>query len=167
MAVIEQHGAAADLHPIDIVESIAARSQWDFDRVGENEIAVAVEGVWRTYSLSLAWTAHDDLLRLLCTFEFAPPGERLAEIHRLLNLINDRLWGGAFVHWGDQGLVAYRGGLTLAGGAQATPEQVAAMLRAAVGLCERFHPAFQLVGWTEETAERALDVAIGEAYGTA
>ncbi len=167
MAVIEHHPTDTDLHPIDIVESLASQAQWDFDRVGENEIAMAIEGQWRTYSLSLAWTGHDDLLRLLCTFEIDPPAERRGEFLRLLNLANDRIWGGAFVHWPEQRLVAYRGGLTLAGGAQATPEQIEAMVLWAVGLSERFYPAFQLVGWSGEPAEQAVAVAIGETFGTA
>lgn len=167
MAAIEHRSPEPDLHPIDIVETLAAQASWDFDRVGENEIAMAIEGQWRTYSLSLAWTGHDDLLRLLCTFEMNPPAERLGEFLRLLNLANDRIWGGSFVAWPDQGLVAYRGGLTLAGGAQATPEQIEAMVLWAVGLSERFYPAFQLVGWAGESAEKAAEVAIEEAFGTA
>ncbi len=41
------------------------------------------------------------------------------------------------------------------------------MLLTAVGLCERFYPAFQLVGWGEEDAEAAANIAIDQAFGTA
>ena len=64
-------------------------------------------------------------------------------------------------------LMAFRCGLTLAGGAHATPEQIEAMVHNALGLSERFYPAFQLVGWGGDSAESAIDVAIEEAYGTA
>jgi hypothetical protein len=33
--------------------------------------------------------------------------------------------------------------------------------------CERFYPAFQLVGWGDRTPADALQVAIAEAYGRA
>jgi hypothetical protein len=167
MAAVEHYLAETDVHPIDIVETLAEQSSWDFDRVGEDQIAVAIEGAWRIYSLSLAWSGHDDMLRLLCTFEMNPPEARLNEFHRLLNIVNDKIWGGGFTLWREQGLLAYRCGLTLAGGAHLTPEQVESMLHSAIALSERFYPAFQLVGWSGDSAEEAAKIAIDEAYGTA
>lgn len=167
MTAIEQDFHTADIHPIDIVETLAEQCEWDFDRVGEDQIAMAIEAQWRTYSLSLAWSRYDDMLRLVCTFELNPPEDRLEEFYRLLNLANDRVWGGGFTYWPEQRLVAFRYGLTLAGGAHATPEQVEAMVLSAVGLAERFYPAFQLVCWANSTAEEGAEMAIEEAYGTA
>lgn len=167
MAAVEQYLPETDVHPIDIVETMAEQAEWEFDRVGEDQIAVAVEGVWRTYSLSLIWSRHDDMLRLISSFELNPPEERLAEFHRLLNLVNDKVWGGSFTLWREEKILAYRSGLTLAGGAHATPEQIEAMVLTAIGLSERFYPAFQLVGWSDEDAETAAGIAIDQAFGTA
>lgn len=167
MTAVEHDFPSIDVHPIDIVETLAEQSAWDFDRVGEDQIAMAIEGVWRTYSLSLAWTGHDDLLRLLCTVELKPPAEREDEVLRLLHKINERVWTGSLVLWPEEGLLAFRYGLSLAGGATATPEQIEAMVLSAVAISERFYPALQLVAWAGETAEAAMKVAIEEAYGTA
>ena len=167
MTAIEHDLPTADIHPIDIVESIAEQASWDFDRVGENQIAMAVEGGWRTYSLTLLWSDYDDMLRLVCSFELTPPEERIEAVLALLNIANDRVWGGGFTLWREQGQVVYRAGLSLAGGASATPEQVEAMVCAAIAQSERFYPAFQLVGWGGESAERAASVALEAAYGTA
>ncbi|MCL5778438.1 YbjN domain-containing protein [Limibaculum sp. FT325] len=167
MTAVEQDFLAADVHPIDMVETLAEQSRWDFDRLGEDQIAMAIEGAWRTYSLSLAWSGHDDMLRLVCSFELDPAAERRPEVVRLIHMINDKVWNGSFVHWAEQGMLAFRYGLTLAGGATATPEQIEAMVLSAVALSERFYPAFQLVGWGGEAAETALRVAIEEHYGTA
>jgi hypothetical protein len=166
MAAVE-HFHSEDLHPIDLVESLAEVREWDFDRIGEDQIAMAVEGQWRTYSLTLAWSAHDEALRLICTFEFDPPEARVPEMLAAIEGANERLWTGGFNLWREQKLMVYRYGLTLAGGAMATPGQVDAMLRAALGACERFYPAFQLVGWGEESAADALSIALAEAYGRA
>ena len=81
--------------------------------------------------------------------------------------MNERIWSGAFTLWPEQEVMAFRYGLSLAGGASATPQQIEAMVLSAVGLSERFYPAFQLVGWSEEPPEEALEIAIAEAYGTA
>ena len=166
MAAVEQF-ISTDVHPIDIVESLAEHRDWDFDRIAEDQIAMAVEGQWRTYSISLSWSGHDETLRLLCTFEMAPPEERAADIALIVDMANDLCWTGCFTRWSAQGLMVYRYGLTLAGGAVATGGQIDAMLRGAVEACERFYPAFQLVGWGGETPKAALGVAIAEAYGRA
>lgn len=167
MTAVEHDFHTAEIHPIDLVESLAEQCSWDFDRLAEDRIAMTVEGSWRTYSLSLALSHRSDMLRLICTFEINPPEDRLAEFLRLINIANDRIWTGNFTWWGEQSLVVFRYGLTLAGGASATPEQVEEMILNAVSLSERFYPAFQLVGWSTETAEEAAKIAIEEAYGTA
>jgi hypothetical protein len=167
MAATEHYQPETDIHPIDMVETLAEQSSWNFDRVGEDQISMEVEGAWRSYSLSLFWSGHEDMLRLLCTFDLNPPAERLDEVFRLLNLVNDKVWGGSFTLWREQELMAYRCGLTLAGGAHATPEQIEAMVLNALSYSERFYPAFQLVGWGEENAETAVGIAIEEAYGRA
>ena len=45
--------------------------------------------------------------------------------------------------------------------------QIQDMVRAAVTASERFYPAFQLVAWGGETPEKALGIAMTEAYGRA
>jgi hypothetical protein len=167
MGIVERDFECEDLHPIDIVESLAEARSWDFDRIADDQIAMAIEGTWRTYSVTLAWSPHDETLRLICAFEMAPPARRLSALHTVMTLANDRCWSGAFVLWRDQKLMGYRYGLNLAGGASASSAQINDMVRAAVNACERFYPAFQLVAWGGETPEKALGIAMTEAYGRA
>jgi len=167
MSLSEDFLLSDDLHPIDIVETLAEHHEWDFDRVTEDQIAMAVEGQWRTYSLTLAWSPQDETLRLICTFEMEPPAHRMAELYEALNRINDQVWSGAFTYWAEQRMMVWRYGLVLAGGQVAGPEQIDKMIGTAVIAAERFYPAFQLVGWGEQTPEQAMKVAIAEAYGRA
>ena len=83
-----------DIHPIDIVETLAQNHAWEFDRVTDDQIAMAVEGQWRTYSLTLAWSAQDETLRLICTFEMEPPEGRISALYDVLNRCNDMVWTG-------------------------------------------------------------------------
>lgn len=158
---------ATDIHPIDMVESLAEAAAWEFNRIGDSQIEMKIEGYWRTYTLSLDWSSRDDMLRLVCHFDLTPPEDRMNEMLSLLNLVNNQVWGGSFVIWPELKLMAFRYGLTLAGEATATPEQIEAMVLTVFGYAERFYPAFQLVGWSSKTPEEALCVAIDEAYGTA
>ena len=119
MALTEQY-LEEDIHPIDIVENLAAYHDWDFDRISDEQIAMAVEGQWRTYSITLAWSPFDETLRLVCTFEMDPPAEKLPVLYHLLNDVNDQCWTGAFTYWPEQKLMVYRYGLVLAGGQDAS-----------------------------------------------
>ena len=167
MSLSEDVFHTADIHPIDIVETLAEHHAWEFDRVAEDQIAMSVEGQWRTYAITLAWSPRDETLRLICTFEMEPPEDRLPELYETLNRCNDMVWSGGFTYWAEQRLMVWRYGLLLSGGQVAGPEQIDRMIGAAVMTAERFYPAFQLVGWAGKSPEEALAVAIAEAYGRA
>jgi hypothetical protein len=156
-----------DLHPIDIVEHIAEHHDWEFDRIGDDQIAMAIEGQWRTYSITLAWSGHDETLRLVCTYEMEPPEDRMPVLYEMLNAVNDQCWSGAFTWWGEQKLMVWRYGLVMAGTQGASPEQIDTLLGAAVMAAERYYPAFQLAIWGGKSPRDALQVAIAEAYGRA
>ena len=167
MSLSEDFLLADDLHPIDIVETLAAHHAWEFDRVTDDQIAMAVEGQWRTYSLTLAWSAQDETLRLICTFEMEPPEHKMPVLYDVLNRCNDMVWTGAFTWWGEQKLMVWRYGLCLAGGQMAGPEQIDRLIGGAVMAAERFYPAFQMAAWGDKTPAEAMQVAIAEAYGRA
>ena len=84
MALSEQDFLTEELHPIDVVEHVAEHHEWEFDRVADDQIAMAVEGQWRTYSITLAWSNYDETLRMVCSFEMEPPAERESELYELL-----------------------------------------------------------------------------------
>ena len=152
MGIVERDFDVEDLHPIDIVETLAEERSWDFDRIADDQIAMAIEGSWRTYSVTLAWSAHDESLRLICAFDMAPPARRVAaliagDVPRQRPLLDRRLRALARPE---------------ADGLPLQPEsrrrrdrrrsaQITDMVRAAVAACERFYPAFQLVAWGGET----------------
>ncbi len=167
MSMTEQFIETDDAHPIDVVETIAEFRDWDFDRVAEDQIAMAVEGQWRTYSITLAWSPFDETLRMIVTFEMEPPEHKLPNIYEALNRINDQCWAGAFTYWNDQRLMVYRYGLVMGGGQFVAPEQIERLIATAVASCEKFYPALQLVSWGERNVEEAMQVAMAEAYGRA
>ena len=44
MAFSEDYLVSEDLHPIDIVETLAEHHAWEFDRVADDQIAMAIPG---------------------------------------------------------------------------------------------------------------------------
>jgi hypothetical protein len=164
---LTEHFYEDEVHPIDIVEHIAEHHEWEFDRIADDQIAMAVEGQWRTYSITLAWSGFDETLRMICTFEMQPPKEKLGALFEVLNSINDQCWAGAFTFWQDHNLMVYRYGLVLSGGQIASPEQIDTLISSAVSSAERYYPALQLVVYGDQPPQQALQVAIAEAYGRA
>ncbi len=158
---------ANDIHPIDIVENLAESNQWDFDRIADDQIAMAVEGQWRTYSITLAWSGSDETLRMICSFEMEPPEDQQRQLYELLNLVNDQCWAGSFTYWNEQRLMVYRYGLVLTGGQIANAEQIDTLIGNAVSSSERYYPALQLVAYGNDSPKDALKIAIAEAYGRA
>ncbi|WP_371156578.1 YbjN domain-containing protein [Jannaschia sp. 2305UL9-9] len=162
-----QFSDSGDLHPIDVVETVAESHEWDFDRIADDQISMVVEGQWRSYSVTLAWSEVDETLRMICCFEMEPPADALPGLYEVLNLANDGCWAGSFAYWPDRKMMAYRYGLVLAGGACAQVEQVNHMVAEAILSGERYYPAFQLVCWGGRAPSDAIQVAIAEAYGHA
>ena len=164
---LTEHFYEEEIHPIDIVEHIAEHHEWDFDRIADDQIAMAVEGQWRTYSITLAWSGFDETLRIICTFEMQPPKEKLGALFEVLNSINDQCWTGTFTFWQDHSLMVYRYGLILSGGQVASPEQIDILISSAVSSAELYYPALQLAVYGDQPPKQALQVAIAEAYGRA
>ncbi|MFB0993687.1 MAG: diacylglyceryl transferase, partial [Paracoccaceae bacterium] len=46
MSLMEDFTLSDDIHPIDIVETLAAHHDWKFDRLTNDQIAMSVEGLW-------------------------------------------------------------------------------------------------------------------------
>ena len=166
MALSEQY-VEEDIHPIDIVEHIAEHHEWTFDRIADDQIAMAIEGQWKTYSITLAWSGYEEMLKMVCSFEMEPPSDRMPELYEVLNQVNDQCWAGGFTYWTEQNMMIYRYGLVLAGGQVASPDQIDTMISAAIMSAERYYPAIQLATWGGRTVDDAMQVAIAEAYGRA
>ncbi|WP_370400647.1 YbjN domain-containing protein [Sulfitobacter sp. JB4-11] len=164
---LTEHYLEDDLHPIDIVETLASDNAWEFDRIADDQIAMVVEGLWRTYSITLAWSGYDQTLGLICSFDLDPPDDRLPALYELLNAVNDQCWAGSFTYWAEQKMMVYRYGLMLAGASDPSPEQIDTMIGGAVFNAERYYPALQLLIWGDKTPKQALQVAIAQAYGHA
>ncbi|MDO5756169.1 MAG: YbjN domain-containing protein [Rhodobacterales bacterium] len=164
---LSEHYLTDDLHPIDIVENVAAHNDWQFDRSGDDHITLEVEGQWRTYSITLVWSHRDETLRMGCTFEMDPPPNKLPELYEMLNQVNDQCWVGAFTYWAEEKMMIYRYCLLMCGGQGAGPEQIDAMISNGVLAAERYYPAFQMVLWANRAPRDAMQVAIAQAYGRA
>lgn len=165
MASLETHFERRH-NPVDVMEHIATVNDWSFERSTDDELTVSVAGTWCDYHISLNWRDDLETLHLACAFDLRVAPPRLAEIYKLIALINEQLWIGHFDLWRNEGLALFRHGLML-NGAEPTPEQCEALLSAALDACERHYQAFQFVFWAGKGAEEALAMTIFATEGEA
>lgn len=163
---LDETGYSREKNPIDLIEEIAHRNDWSFDRPGDDELTMVVAGTWTDYHVSLNWRDDLETLHVACAFEFKVPDVRKNEVYRLLGQINEQLWLGHFDFWNQEGLIMYRHGLMLHGSV-ATTAQCDALLKAALEACERYYQAFQYVVWAGKPSREALVSSMFETEGQA
>ncbi|ANK73272.1 YbjN domain-containing protein [Ensifer adhaerens] len=154
-------------NPVDMIEFVAANNDWSFERSGEDEIAMTVEGKWADYHVSFSWMEEFEALHLACAFDIKVSESRVNEVIRLLSHINGQVLMGHFDLWRQEEVVIFRQSLLLAGGAEPTNQQVEVLLSSALDACESYYQAFQFVVWSGMDAQRAVDAVLFETVGEA
>jgi len=153
-------------HPLDLVEETIALRDWSLERTARDELLAEVTGRWCDYHLVFHWTDQVGALQMTCAFDMRPPRERMAAVHELLALLNDRLGIGHFDVGSVDGLPAYRHALLLRGGALSA-EQVEDLLDIALHEIDRFYPAFQYVVWGDRPPADAMATVVFDTVGEA
>ncbi len=153
-------------NPVDLVEHIASGQDWMFERSSDDELTMTIAGSWADYHVSLNWRDDLETLHLACAFDLKVPDSRLAEVYRLIALINEQLWIGHFDLWSHEGLLMFRHGLVL-NGSIATARQCEAILQSALEACERYYQAFQFVVWAGKDAKEAISTIMFDTEGEA
>jgi hypothetical protein len=153
-------------NPVDLVEHLAGKEDWSFERGSDDELTMTIAGTLTDYHVSINWRDDLEALHIACAFDFKVPENRLNEVYRLIANINEQLWLGHFDLWTHEGLMMFRHGLLLNGNV-ATPRQCEALIQAALEACERYYQAFQFVVWAGKPAGEALSTMMFETEGRA
>jgi len=155
------------VHPVDIIEHIAAINDWNFERQDADEISVSVRGGWSDYHVSFNWMEDLESLHIASAFDLKVPEARRGEVKQLIALVNEQLWIGHFDIWSKEGVVLFRNSHLLTGGAEVSPQQCEALLRSATDSCDLYYQAFQFVVWAGKSASEALSHVMFETVGEA
>src|SRR3546814_14177469 len=95
-------------NPVDMIEVVAASNDWTFERSGEDEIAMTVEGHWADYHVSFSWMEEFEALPLACAFDLKVPGTLVNEVIRLLSPVNGHVMQGHFDPWRQEDVVIFQ-----------------------------------------------------------
>lgn len=155
------------VHPVDIIEHIAAINDWSFERQDADEISISVRGGWSDYHVSFNWMEDLESLHIASAFDLKMPEARRSEVKALIGLVNEQLWIGHFDMWSKESVVLFRNSHLLTGGAEVSPQQCEALLRSATEACDQYYQAFQFVVWAGRSAAEALSHVMFETVGEA
>ncbi|PWR25999.1 YbjN domain-containing protein [Zavarzinia aquatilis] len=165
MGMLLSEHEQSGVDPIDVIEQIVAANEWPFDRAGDGELSVAVNGSWCDYHFGFSWREPERALQLTLAFDMRVPPARRAEIYHLMGLINEQLWLGHFDLWSDDGTLLYRHASLM--GDDVSVSVCEELIDIAISTCERFYPAFQFVLWGGKSAQEALAASMIETMGEA
>lgn len=155
------------LNPVDMIEYVASNNDWSFERSGEDEIAMTIQGRWSDYHVSFSWMEDFEALHLACAFDLTVPEGRVDDVINLLFQINGQILMGHFDLWQQENVVIFRQSLLLAGGAEPTNQQVEVLLSCALETCELYFQAFQFVLFSDMDAKSAMETVLFETVGEA
>ena len=155
------------LHPVDIIEHIAAINDWNFERQDTDEISISVRGSWSDYHVSFNWMQDLESLHIACAFDLKVPEARRAEVKSLIAMVNEQLWIGHFDLWSSNGLLLFRHGSLLPPNGLLGVDQAQTIIDVALDECERFYPVFQFIIWGGKSPEEAISAALVETHGEA
>lgn len=155
------------LNPVDMIEYVASNNDWSFERSGEDEIAMTIQGRWSDYHVSFSWMEDFEALHLACAFDLEVPEDQVGDVINLLFQINGQILMGHFDLWQQEKVVIFRQSLLLAGGAEPTNQQVEVLLSCALETCELYYQAFQFVLCSGMDAKSAMETVLFETVGEA
>ena len=155
-------------NPIDTVEDVLTPDDnVQLSRPSPRELLVVTPGQWTSYRLHCFWQTKLQALHTAAMIELTIEDEQKTSIMELMCFINARLWIGHFELSDEETMPVFRHGLLLRGQERIAREQVEDLIEVAIGECDRFYPAFQLVLLANQNPKEALDAAIIETVGEA
>ncbi|MEX1034895.1 MAG: YbjN domain-containing protein [Sneathiella sp.] len=161
------HEELEDSNPLDLIESIIVDNDWSFDRQGNNELTVGVEGSWCQYHLWFSWRSDLRAIHFSCAYDVKIPDRQFSSVYELLARVNERMPVGHFDTWREEGMILFRHSLLLSGACIVTSEQIQTLVEIGMSELEKFYPAIQFCLWGGKTPEEAIEAAMFETMGEA
>lgn len=167
MSAVSMERELGITNPLDLLEEIVSANEWAFQRMGEDEILVSLEGRWCDYQLHFGWCGEVSALQFACSLDMRVPAEKRVRVSELLALINTRLWIGHFDLEFEEGTPAFRQTVLLRGMGRLSVEQLEDLMDIGIVESERFYPAFQFVIWAGKSPADAIAAAMLDTAGEA
>lgn len=153
--------------PLEALESVADELALSVERVETDELHLAIPGLWRDAGFWFTWRPELSTLQMGAPLDLKAPTGRIAEVARLLALVNERLWIGHFDLWSDDNSIVFRNAAVLPANGALDRVQAECLIKGAREAVDRFLPAFNYLIWGGKSPEEALEASLFETAGNA
>ena len=156
-----------DVDPLEALENVADTLALSVERVDAEELHVAMPGMWRDAGFWFTLRPELSTLQMGAPLDIKAPKARLAEMARLVSMVNERLWIGHFDLWSDDLSIVFRNAAVLPANGALDTVQAECLIRGAREAIDRFLPAFNYFIWGGKTPEEAMEASLFETAGNA
>lgn len=152
-------------NPLDNIEDILNANDWDFNRMGDNELTVTLNGKFCAYRLFFIWQADMSALQFSAQYEMTIHPLNLAKAGEILMTINENTWMGHFEIAADNCVPGYRYTTLLSPENKQSYEQLENIVDIALAQCETNYAAFSLLTEQNAANDETLPLALMQTQG--
>lgn len=155
------------LNPLTVIEAVADYNDWEHSLLSDTEAAIVISGLSISYEIHFIWQKETSHLHLICFSDLEAPTNPTIDFLRLLMLVNQKLWVGAFSVL-ENNIVAYRHVLHLKGlGYNDFETLIDEVVGIALDESESFFPGFEKVLQNGSLSSDDLDLLSAGVEGSA
>ena len=167
MKDLDFHLSDSEFKPIEIIEKISKCKNWNYERVLDNKISIIAKGIWHNYSLEINYSEKNDVLDLFCFFDLSICSKKQLNFLKLLNIVNCENLNGTFIYFFETNILIFKNKIYEISESDNFKTDICDIINKIVFICDRFYPAFQMVSWTNELPENAINLALDSTMGSA
>ncbi|NCT41141.1 MAG: YbjN domain-containing protein [Alphaproteobacteria bacterium] len=152
-------------NPLDNIEDILHANDWDFNRMGDNELLVTLAGKYGDYQLIFLWQADMTALQISVQYNLIISAHNIMNAANILMTINERSWMGHFEIAADTNTPSFRYTTLLNPENKQSYEQLESILDIALAQCETNYAAFSLLSADTAANNDTLPLALMQTQG--
>lgn len=146
--------------PLEALSEALTRQQWDHE-LTDGTLCTGVHRKGVYVPTTISWVEEVEVLHFVCLIECTPSELAVAEIEKLIDIINQKFYVGHFEYRPENGGVVFRYGCYVAEGEQSC-DTMLVILETCGQSCACYAPAFKQVaeGMTADAALSALEASL-------
>ena len=156
-----------EINPIDVIEDVIHQKKWTFSRADDYELVAEIASKWCQYRLYFTWSEEIKAISFTVTFDLKFPNNRINDAHKLLALINEKLWIGHFDITSRSGIPAFRHTVLSLPEHVVLHNQLEDLVDIAIYECEKYYPSFQMVLFDGSDPSQAINLSAFDTIGQA
>ena len=153
-------------NPLDTVEDVLVSHNWDFNRMGDDELLVNVVGKSGQYKLFFIWQEDMQALQFCAQLDLNIRENNMDVSRKALTHINESLWMGHFDLPECNPKPSYRYTCLLRGRSHENANSMMEdLVDIALAQCEKHFPLFTLLSSANDINDDALSLALMDTEG--